>query len=130
MTTRRYGSGDVRQESFGYSQLVVAGPNAYVSGCTSVIEGVVYHEGDPYHQALVAFGVAIKALGDAGFGVEKVVRTRMYVVHTRDVDEVGRAHKALFDAARPAGCILVVAKLLDARTLVEVEVDAYREAAP
>ena len=123
----RYGSGGPYEEKFGYSRLVVAGPNAYVSGSTAVVDGIVNYEGDPYNQALTAFDVALKALKEAGFSRADVVRTRMYIVHTRDMDEVGRAHKELFDAVRPAATMVVVAKLVDPRTLVEVEVDAYRE---
>ncbi len=123
----RYGSGGPYEEKFGYSRVAVAGPNAYVSGCTAIVDGVVNHEGDPYNQALTAFDVAFKALTEAGFTRADVVRTRMYVVHPRDMDEVGRAHKELFDAVRPAATMVVVAKLIDPRMLVEVEVDAYRE---
>src|SRR5579863_7790374 len=107
----RYGSGGPFEEKFGYSRLVVAGPNAYVAGSTAVIAGNVNHQGDPYNQALTAFSVALKALSDAGFARSDVVRTRMYVVHPRDMEEVGRAHKELFDAVRPAATMVVVSKL-------------------
>lgn len=123
----RFGSGGPFEERFGYSRLVVAGPNAYVSGSTAVVDGIVNHEGDPYNQALTAFNVALKALVEAGFARSDVVRTRMYVVHPRDMEEVGRAHKELFDAVRPAATMVVVSKLIDEQMLVEVEVDAYRE---
>jgi enamine deaminase RidA (YjgF/YER057c/UK114 family) len=123
----RYPSGSPFEEKFGYSRLVVAGPNAYVSGSTALIDGMINHEGDPYNQALTAFSVAIKALSDAGFALADVVRTRMYVVHPRDMEEVGRAHKELFDAVRPAATMVVVSKLIDPQMLVEVELDAYRD---
>jgi enamine deaminase RidA (YjgF/YER057c/UK114 family) len=123
----RYSSGGPFEERFGYSRLVVAGPNAYVSGSTAVVEGIVNHEGDPYNQALMAFNVALKALKEAGFSLADVVRTRMYVVHPRDMEAVGRAHKELFDTVRPASTMVVVSKLIDAQMLVEVELDAYRE---
>ena len=123
----RYPSGGPFEEKFGYSRLVVAGPNAYVSGSTALIDGMINHEGDPYNQALTAFSVALKALSDAGFALADVVRTRMYVVHPRDMEEVGRAHKELFDAVRPAATMVVVSKLIDPQMLVEVELDAYRD---
>jgi enamine deaminase RidA (YjgF/YER057c/UK114 family) len=127
MSVVRLGSGGPWEEAFGYSRIVVAGPNAYVSGCTAVIGGIVHHEGDPYRQAQTAFEAALKALEEAGFGRADVVRTRMYVVHTRDMEEVGRAHKELFDTARPAATMVVVSKLIDPEMLVEVELDAYRD---
>jgi enamine deaminase RidA (YjgF/YER057c/UK114 family) len=91
------------------------------------MDGVVHHEGDPYGQALLAFDLALGVLQQGGFDKEHVVRTRMYVTHSRDMDPVGRAHKELFDAVRPAATMVVVSKLIDAQMLVEIEVDAYRE---
>ena len=129
MTVLRISSAGPWEDAFGYSRAVIAGPHGYVSGCTAVLDGVVHHEGDPYEQALTAFGVALDALAQGGFGPEDVVRTRMYVTHTRDVEAVGRAHKQLFDAVRPAATMVVVSKLIDPQMLVEVEVDAYREGA-
>jgi enamine deaminase RidA (YjgF/YER057c/UK114 family) len=128
-TLRRIGSGGPWEDAFGYSRAVVAGPNAYVSGCTAVVDGVVHHEGDPYRQALTAFGLALTTLREAGFEAADVVRTRMYVTHIRDTEAVGRAHRELFDTARPASTMVVVSKLIDPQMLVEVEVDAYREGA-
>lgn len=124
---QRFGSGGAWEAKFGYSRVVVAGPHAYVSGCTATVDGVVQGEGDPYHQTLVAFGVARKALEEAGFGLQDVVRTRWYVVHSRDIDEVGRAHGELFGEHRPAATVLVVSGLLDPGMLVEVDVDAYQD---
>lgn len=125
MSIRRIASGGPWEDAYGYSRAVVAGPNAYVSGCTAVVHGVVHHEGDPYRQALTAFDLALSSLRQAGFAPEHVVRTRMYVTHTRDMDAVGRAHRELFDAVRPAATMVVVSKLIDPQMLVEVEVDAY-----
>ncbi|HET9172805.1 MAG TPA: RidA family protein [Actinospica sp.] len=129
MSVLRIASGGPWEDAFGYSRAVIAGPNAYVSGCTAVVDGVVHHEGDPYRQAITAFGVALDALKQAGFAAEHVVRTRMYVTHTRDMAPVGRAHKELFAAVRPAATMVVVSKLIDQQMLVEVEVDAYRDGA-
>lgn len=125
----RIASGGPWEDAFGYSRAVIAGPNAYVSGCTAVVDGVVHNEGDPYRQTITAFNVALDALKQAGFGKEHVVRTRMYVTHTRDMAPAGRAHKELFDAVRPAATMVVVSKLIDPQMLVEVEVDAYRDGA-
>jgi enamine deaminase RidA (YjgF/YER057c/UK114 family) len=126
-SVQRYNSGLPWEEAVGYSRAVAAGPHCFVSGSTSIIDGLVHHEGDPYKQAITAFTVALEALDHLGFTREDVVRTRMYVLHTRDMDDIGRAHKEFFDAIRPAATMLGVARLIDPRMLVEVEVDAYRE---
>ncbi|MFI6643759.1 RidA family protein [Streptomyces sp. NPDC050504] len=114
------------EEQFGYSRAVeLPGGLVLVSGCTSVVDGEIA-EGSPYEQAVNAFGVAFAALGQLGLGAEHVVRTRMYLTHARDVEEVGRAHKELFDAVRPAATMVIVSGLVDPRLVVEVEVEAHR----
>jgi enamine deaminase RidA (YjgF/YER057c/UK114 family) len=51
------------------------------------------------------------------------VRTRIYVTDRAHIGGVGRAHAEAFGRARPA-CTGVVTELLDARWLVEIEVEA------
>jgi enamine deaminase RidA (YjgF/YER057c/UK114 family) len=114
------------EEEFGYSRAVQAGDFVLVAGSTAYDNGVVLNEGDPYQQTLAAFGVAFKALAGYGLAPADVVRTRMYITHVRDSEEVGRAHKKLFDAIRPVASMVVVEGLIDSRMMVEVEVDAYR----
>ncbi|WP_405737904.1 RidA family protein [Streptomyces sp. NBC_00028] len=125
---RRVQSGSPWEESFGFARAVAAGDRVLVGGTTSFKGSVLYGEGDPYEQAKVAFTAAIEALGEFGLGVESVIRTRMYLTHARDVDDVGRAHKELFDAVRPVSTLLVVEGFVDPRILVEVEVEAFRGA--
>ncbi|MFJ6214003.1 RidA family protein [Streptomyces sp. NPDC092296] len=114
------------EEEIGFSRAVAAGDFVLVSGCTAWYDGMVQHEGDPHGQTLDAFGVAFEALEKFGLGVRDVVRTRMYLTHVRDTDEVSRAHKELFDQVRPASTMVVVDALLDSRMMVEVEVDAHQ----
>ncbi|WP_328678840.1 Rid family hydrolase [Streptomyces sp. NBC_00322] len=123
---RRVASDGPWEEAFGYSRAVEL-PNGLVlvSGCTSVVDGVVL-DGSPYDQAITAFGVAVGALRDLGLDREHVVRTRMYVSHARDVEEIGRAHRELFGTVRPAASMLIVSGFVDPRLVVEVEVEAYR----
>ncbi|WP_084718378.1 RidA family protein [Streptacidiphilus carbonis] len=117
------------EEQFGFSRAVAAGDFVFVSGCTAWDDGRVVLEGSPAEQARAAFGVAVTALARYGLGADDVVRTRMYVTHARDVEDVGRVHKELFGAVRPAATIVVVSALLDSRMAVEVEVEAYRRKA-
>ncbi|MEU6228649.1 RidA family protein [Streptomyces sp. NPDC047042] len=127
---RRVTTGAPWEESFGYSRAVEL-PNGLVlvSGCTSVVDGEIAG-GGPYEQTVNAFNVAFAALGQLGLGRDHVVRTRMYITHARDVDDVGRAHKELFDSVRPAASMIIVAGLVDPSLVVEVEVEAYRGETP
>ncbi|AYC42011.1 RidA family protein [Streptomyces griseorubiginosus] len=128
---RRVTTGAPWEETFGYSRAVEL-PNGLVlvSGCTSVVDGEIV-AGDPYEQTVNAFNVAFGALKELGLGRDDVVRTRMYITHARDVEEVGRAHKELFDAVRPAASLIIVSGFVDPSLVVEVEVEAFRgESAP
>jgi enamine deaminase RidA (YjgF/YER057c/UK114 family) len=79
---------------------------------------------DAYGQARRCLEIVLAALADAGAGPEDVVRTRMYVTHAKDFDQVGRAHGEVFGGVRPATTGIVVAALYDPRWLVEIEADA------
>lgn len=125
---RRVQSGTPWEEPYGFARAVAAGDRVLVGGTTSFKGSVLYGEGDPYEQAKVAFTHALEAIGEFGLGIESVIRTRMYLTHQRDLDEVGRAHKELFDSVRPAATLLVVEGFVDPRILVEVELEAFRGA--
>jgi enamine deaminase RidA (YjgF/YER057c/UK114 family) len=116
------------EETIGFARAVAVGDRVLVSGTMPVSDGVLVGEGDPYLQATAAFGNALAALKDFGLEAASVVRTRMYLTHNRDVDEVGRAHRELFGQTRPAATMVVVTGFVDSRVLVEVELEAYREA--
>ncbi|KAB2972256.1 RidA family protein [Streptomyces sp. SS1-1] len=125
---RRVQSGSPWEEPFGFARAVAAGDRVLVGGTTAFRGPVLYGEGDPYEQAKAAFTGALEAIAAFGLGPESVVRTRMYLSHMRDVDEVGRAHKEIFDQVRPVTTLLVVEGFVDPRILVEVELEAYRGA--
>jgi enamine deaminase RidA (YjgF/YER057c/UK114 family) len=64
------------------------------------------------------------ALHNAGAGFEHVVRTRIYLTHTEDWEEVGRAHGEIFSNIRPAATMVVVKELLNPKWRVEIEAEA------
>jgi enamine deaminase RidA (YjgF/YER057c/UK114 family) len=123
---RRVTTGAPWEDAFGYSRAVEL-PNGLVlvAGCTSVVDGAIV-DGGPYEQAVNSFNAAFAALQQLGLGRDDVVRTRMYITHARDVEEVGRAHKELFDAVRPAASMIIVSGFVDPSLVVEVEVEAFR----
>ncbi|MEU4147627.1 RidA family protein [Streptomyces parvulus] len=123
---RRVQSGSPWEESFGFARAVAAGDRVIVAGTTAFKGDMLYGEGDPYEQTKVAFGTAVEAIGEFGLDITSVVRTRVYLAHSRDVEAVGRAHKELFDAVRPATTLLVVEGFIDSRVLVSVELEAFR----
>ena len=96
MSFERFGSGGPYEERIGYSRVVRAGNLYTTAGCTSVVDGSLVHEGDPYHQTVTAFGIGLDALEAAGCPRANVVQTRMYITDPSFSDDVGRAHHDVF----------------------------------
>ena len=113
------------EDVVGYSRAVRVGNSAWVAGTTATVNGEVVGVGDPYEQTRVAFGIALAALRTAGMEARHVVRTRMYVTDIADFDEVGRAHKEIFDVIRPVASMVQVVALARPEHLVEIEIDAH-----
>lgn len=124
--TRRIGSGAPWEPIVGYSRAVAAGDHVWVTGCTSLRDGEVVHEGDAYAQTRQAIGNVEWALGQAGATLADVVRTRIFVTDISRWEEYGRAHGDAFGATMPATSMVEVSALIDPRMLVEIEAVAYR----
>jgi enamine deaminase RidA (YjgF/YER057c/UK114 family) len=124
--TRRVSSGGLFEDAVGYSRAVAAGDQVWVSGCTSVVDGQVVHEGDMGAQAAEAITVIETALAEVGCVLADVVRTRIYVTDIARWEEVAAAHRAAFGDVRPAATMVEVTALIDPRLLVEIEAVAYR----
>src|SRR5690606_17378283 len=110
----------------GYSRAVAAGDHVWVTGCTSLRDGEVVHEGDAYEQTRQAIRNVEWALGELGASLADVVRTRIFVTDISRWEEFGRAHGDAFGSTMPATSMVEVSALIDARMLVEVEAVAYR----
>ena len=124
--TRRVASGAPWEPIVGYSRAVAAGDHVWVTGCTSLRDGEVVHEGDAYAQTVRAIRNVEWALGEAGATLGDVVRTRIFVTDISRWEEYGRAHGEVFGATLPATSMVEVSALIDPRMLVEVEAVAYR----
>ena len=126
MSVLRFGSGAPWEGIVGYSRVVVRGEAAWVSGTTSMVRGSVAHPGDAGAQTRQALEIIAVSLQRAGFSINDVVRTRMYVTDISRWEEVGRAHGEVFGDIRPATTMVQVAALIDPAMLVEIEADAVR----
>jgi len=129
VTTERrlISSGGPYEPRFGYSRAVVDGDSCWVAGTTDAgPDGTSQHPGDAAAQARASWAIIERALGDAGFALSDVVRTRMYVVSAEDAVAVASVHGEVFGEVRPASTLLVVAALIEPTMLVEVEAEARR----
>lgn len=124
MTGRRRVSSASRWEGpYGYSRAIVVGGDCWVAGTT---DPSGRNPGDPAGQTRAALAIIESALGEAGFTLGDVVRTRMYVTDPAHADAVARVHGEVFAGVRPASTLVVVAALIEPGLLVEIEADARR----
>jgi enamine deaminase RidA (YjgF/YER057c/UK114 family) len=127
VTRRHVASGGPWEGRYGYSRALAVGDGCWVAGTTDAgPDGTSLHPGDAAAQARAAFAIAEGALGEAGFALDDVVRTRMFVVDPADAHAVAAVHGELFAHVRPASTLVIVAGLIHPSLLVEVEVEARR----
>ena len=127
MSRRRVSSGGPWEASVGYARAIAVGDACWVSGTTDAgPDGASLHPGDAAAQARAAFAIVEGALGEAGFALDDVARTRMYVVNPDDADAVAGVHGEIFKHIRPAATLVVVARLITPSLLVEVEAEARK----
>ena len=103
----------------GFSRAVRIGNVVHVSGTGPV--GA--EELSAAEQTRVVLRLIEAALTQAGASFEHVVRTRMFLAHAEDWEEVGRAHGEVFGTIRPAAT-MVIAALLNPKWRVEIEAEA------
>ncbi len=127
MSRRHVTSGGPWEAAGGYSRAVAVGDACFVAGTTDAGPGGgSLHPGDAAAQARAALAIIEGALGQAGFALEEVVRTRMYIVDPADADAVVAVHGEVFRHVRPAATLVVVARLIEPTLLVEIEAEARR----
>jgi enamine deaminase RidA (YjgF/YER057c/UK114 family) len=120
---QRIASGSPYEQQFGFSRAVCSDGRVIVSG-TAPIWPDGSCDPDPGAQARRCLQIIGEALREAGSDLERVVRTRMFIVDAADSDAVGAAHGEVFGELRPAATMVVVAALLDPRWKVEIEAEA------
>ena len=127
---RNIASGTPWEPVVGYSRAVRVGPHVYVSGTTAVDDnGAVVGVGDAGAQTRQALRNLVVALERAGATARDVVRTRIFVTDISGWQAIGEAHGEVFGGVRPATSMVEVQRLIHPDMLVEIEADAYVDAA-
>jgi enamine deaminase RidA (YjgF/YER057c/UK114 family) len=120
---QRISSGSPWERPYAYSRAIVVGDACWIAGTT---DPGSEHSGDPAAQARAALAIIERTLGEAGFALTDVVRTRMYVTDPAHASLVAEVHGEVFRDIRPAATLVVVSALIEPDLLVEIEVDAVR----
>jgi enamine deaminase RidA (YjgF/YER057c/UK114 family) len=124
---RRISSGGPWEAAAGYSRAIVVGDSCWVAGTTDAgPDGRSAHPGDIGAQARAVFGIIETALAEAGFALEDVVRTRMFVTDMTRSAEVIAVHGDVFGEIRPAATLVEVSALIESTALIEIEAEARR----
>ncbi len=121
---KRVRSGSPYEERIGFSRAVRVGDRVLVSGTAPVPPSGEPVADGAADQMRRCGEIIAAALEEAGAGLSRVVRTRMFITDPADAEEIGAIHAELFGAAAPASSMVVVAALLDPKWKVEVEAEA------
>lgn len=109
----------------GYCRVLRAGDRVFVTGTAPVSEdGSVHAPGDAYEQARRCMEIIGSSLAELGVGLERVVRTRMFVTDIDRWRDFGRAHGEVFGSHPPTTTMVEVRRLIDPAMLIEIEADA------
>lgn len=120
----KYSSGVIWEDIVGYSRAVKVGDRILISGTTSIIDGKIIGEGDPYLQTKTIIEKIETVLHQAESKLEDIVRLRVYVTDISSWEEVGRALGETFKKIKPAQTLIGVSGLVDPKMLVEIEAEA------
>lgn len=120
-------SGAKWEDIVGYSRAVRIGNQLEISGTVAVNEQGVVGKGDAYAQTKFILQKIDGVLREAGFTLEDVVRTRMYVTDISRWEEIGKAHGEVFAKIKPATSMIEVSAFIEPDYLVEIEVTAVKE---
>ena len=120
----KYSSGVIWEDIVGYSRAVKIKDRILISGTTSIVEGKIVGENDPYIQTKTIIDKLEVVLLLAGSKLEDVVRLRVYVTDISRWEEVGRALGETFKDIKPSQTLVGVSALVDPKMLVEIEAEA------
>lgn len=120
----KYSSGVIWEDLVGYSRAVKIDNRILISGTTSIVDGKIIGEGDPYLQTRTIIDKLETVLHQAESKLEDIVRLRVYVTDISGWEEVGRALGETFKKIKPAQTLVAVSALVDPKMMVEIEAEA------
>ncbi|WP_438426005.1 RidA family protein [Aquimarina macrocephali] len=121
-------SGSPWEDIVGYSRAVKVGNIIEVSGTTATgKDGDIIGIDDPYLQTKTIIETAKNVLEDMGYGLDNVIRTRIYTTDISQWEAIGKAHGEYFGTIKPTTAMVEIAKLINPDMLVEIEFTAIAD---
>jgi len=114
--------------SLPFSEIVISGGLAYVSGQVSIDENAKLIEGGIEEQTKVTIENLKAVLAKAGLGLGDVVRTGCYLLRREDLPGFAKVYAQYFTSEKPARSTIFVSSLPIEGTIVEIDavVDASK----
>lgn len=126
MTDRRLiSTGSPFEKAAGYSRAVVQGEWCFVSGTTGYDYSTMTMPGDIAEQAQNCLATIGKALQEAGFAMEDVVRVHYHVTDAAFADPVFAVVGKIFGDIRPAAT-MTICGLIRPEMKIEIEATALK----
>jgi enamine deaminase RidA (YjgF/YER057c/UK114 family) len=126
MQRKNFSSGAKWEDIVGYSRAVLVGNHLEISGTVATDENGVVGKGNFYQQTRFILEKIERVLQQAGFTLQDVVRTRMFVTDISQWEAIGKAHGEFFQQIKPATSMIEISSLIDPDYLVEIEVTAIK----
>jgi len=126
VTDRRLiSTGSPFEKAAGYSRAVVQGEWCFVSGTTGYDYSTMTMPGDIAEQAQNCLATIGKALQEAGFAMEDVVRVHYHVTDAAFADPVFAVVGKIFGDIRPAAT-MTICGLIRPEMKIEIEATALK----
>ena len=123
---KNFSSGAKWEDIVGYSRAVQIGNQLEISGTVATDDNGVVGKDDFYAQTKYILQKIEKVLHQAGFKLENVIRTRMFVTDISHWEEIGKAHGEFFKNIKPVTSMIEISALIDPDYLVEIEITAVK----
>lgn len=127
-TLRRQVGGDSKYEvEFGYSRAVRVGSIVLVAATSGSDQPEPELAPDTYAQAKRAIQKINEALESLGFGLDDVVRLRVFAKRELGLEDFKRAYREFFADIRPALSLVYVSGFPSDKTILEIEAEALKD---
>jgi len=111
------------EAEFGYSQVVIAGNNVYLSGIAS-------DKPTMEEQVKEIYALIDNTLRDNGLGMQNIVKQVIYTTDIEEFKKLGHVRKEKFaENQYPSSTLVEVRRLYSPNHLVEIEVVAFNDKA-